>query len=207
MRGERTADLVESLGMKRPFVSGCPSILGHAIPDVHASSLIATPKVIYHGDEWIYKYHVPRQSLFIDQTSLFELAFSAKRIERLKYIRFYLNDNMMNMKKLDGNYVIPQNLAVWSTLVRSADIVLGTRMHGTIMALLSGTPALLFYHDERTRELAEFRGLPCLDASCIKNSDHALQVAIEEINRVGFGKFKNRSQAAKDRFSLWSLKK
>ena len=44
--------------------------------------------------------------------------------------------------------------------MKKYDLYLGTRLHGAIAALNAGVPALLFCHDSRTLEAAEFCGIP-----------------------------------------------
>lgn len=48
----------------------------------------------------------------------------------------------------------------WIDTLRDRDLVVGTRIHGTIAGLLAGVPSLLIAHDSRTRELAEFHAIP-----------------------------------------------
>ena len=48
----------------------------------------------------------------------------------------------------------------WFDFMRSRDFAVGNRIHGTMAALISGTPAVLLSHDSRTRELAEYHGVP-----------------------------------------------
>jgi len=48
----------------------------------------------------------------------------------------------------------------WIDTLRERDLVVGTRIHGTIAGLLAGTPSILIAHDSRTRELAEFHRIP-----------------------------------------------
>lgn len=43
------------------------------------------------------------------------------------------------------------------------DVYIGTRIHGAVASMLSGTPAVLLTHDNRTRELADIMGIPCCD--------------------------------------------
>ena len=52
------------------------------------------------------------------------------------------------------------DLDQWSRFVRSRDGVVGTRLHGSILALNSGRPAVLFPHDTRTGELVDFASIP-----------------------------------------------
>lgn len=48
----------------------------------------------------------------------------------------------------------------WIDSLRDRDLVIGTRIHGTIAGLLAGAPSILIAHDSRTRELAEFHAIP-----------------------------------------------
>ena len=48
----------------------------------------------------------------------------------------------------------------WIEFIRGHDFVISSRIHGTIAALLADVPAVLLAHDSRTRELAEFCGIP-----------------------------------------------
>jgi polysaccharide pyruvyl transferase WcaK-like protein len=44
--------------------------------------------------------------------------------------------------------------------MRETDFVFGSRIHGSIAAVLSGTPSYLLAHDARTLELARYFDLP-----------------------------------------------
>ena len=48
----------------------------------------------------------------------------------------------------------------WIEDMRDIDLVVGTRFHGAMAALLAGTPAFVYCHDTRTREMSEFLGVP-----------------------------------------------
>ena len=86
VRGQLTANLLEKIGLERPFISGCPSMLGHATPNVqfHNSD---NNRILLHGDEWIYKFKLPDNGTMVDQTSLFQLCFPGQGMDRLKTIR------------------------------------------------------------------------------------------------------------------------
>jgi hypothetical protein len=61
-----------------------------------------------------------------------------------------LDDALLNKRLF-----FPNSLAHWSSFVQKCDFVIGSRLHGTIMALLSGTPAWCSGSDVRTRETLE----------------------------------------------------
>lgn len=48
----------------------------------------------------------------------------------------------------------------WMEYLSTFDFSFGTRIHGTIAALLAETPAVLLAHDSRTLELAEYHSIP-----------------------------------------------
>jgi polysaccharide pyruvyl transferase WcaK-like protein len=53
----------------------------------------------------------------------------------------------------------------WVAFMTTKDFSFGTRLHGTIAALLAGKPAMLVTHDTRTREMARWAAIPCIDES------------------------------------------
>jgi len=69
------------------------------------------------------------------------------------------------------------DVSKWASSLDMYDYVLGTRLHGTIMALNSGVPAVLVHHDSRTRELCEFAAIPSV-------SDDSLQTNRRYIERL-----------------------
>lgn len=52
----------------------------------------------------------------------------------------------------------------WFSYMRDHEFATGNRIHGTIAALSAGTPGVLLSHDSRTRELAEYHGIPYVSA-------------------------------------------
>lgn len=57
------------------------------------------------------------------------------------------------------------DLADWERFIRTCDFSLGMRIHGTILALKNGIPAILIKQDERTKEMAEMFSIPALSIS------------------------------------------
>jgi hypothetical protein len=70
----------------------------------------------------------------------------------------------------------------WRSDMKRYSVAVGTRIHGTVMSLLSGVPSVLICHDERTRELAESMPVPSvssdvLDLSKDLDLDRMLELA------------------------------
>lgn len=59
----------------------------------------------------------------------------------------------------------------WIDTLRDRELVVGTRIHGTIAGLLAGVPSILVAHDSRTRELAEFHAIPYARKSALRRAD------------------------------------
>ena len=59
------------------------------------------------------------------------------------------------------------NLFTWSDFVAGLYGVVGSRLHGTIIALNTGVRALLYGHDSRTQEVIEYAALPGISKSRI----------------------------------------
>ena len=83
----------------------------------------------------------------------------------------------------------------WIDTLRSRDLVVGTRIHGTIAGVLAGVPAILIAHDSRTRELAEFHAIPVVRKAGLRRVD------VERwYDAVDFGAFAARHPANAELF-------
>lgn len=59
-----------------------------------------------------------------------------------------------------GRSVFPVNVPGWMDALAQKQISFGSRIHGNIVALLAGTPAIVLAHDSRTLELARYHEIP-----------------------------------------------
>jgi hypothetical protein len=69
------------------------------------------------------------------------------------------------------------DVASWMSYYRRFDFVIGMRIHGVMLALQAGVPAVCIAHDSRTRELCEFMGVPHVLASKVISGIHRDQLA------------------------------
>lgn len=81
------------------------------------------------------------------------------------------------------------NADEWVGYLEARDFCLGTRLHGTIAALLAGTPALLVTHDMRTSEMADFAGMPQITgADLLARDDLSFQGLYDGLDFTGFNR-------------------
>lgn len=204
VRGSMTADIIEEFGLERPFISGCPSMLGHATPCIKNYSA-NSDHIIFHGDEWIYRYGLPNNGTFVDQTSLFQLCFADRKIQRLKAMYSVLPENIELLSSYSNKYLIPCNLQSWSSIIREHTISIGTRIHGTLIALLNEKPAYLFHHDSRTKELAQLYGIPTATLPENTNQIALVEQAIAESHEFDFSNIQMKIESIKKNFQEWSI--
>jgi hypothetical protein len=172
VRGRFTADFLTSLGFPESSIDviGCPSLFFHGpefrLPEasgpLHEGSRLALtvtdgvpglpglvkrlveawPSLVYIGQDkhdlrlmlWGEEPDPPR-----DARLPFRLDHPLYTADRVRF---------------------PLSSPTWLDFLRSFDLAVGTRLHGSVAALLAGTPATLLVHDSRTLELAELHALP-----------------------------------------------
>lgn len=104
-------------------------------------------------------------SIFIDQDAFWQELYAVRRgnPDFRKELAFYCNSDSYYAKLLgeDRIRLIP-DMYNWSKFLQKSgfDYSFGSRIHGTIMAILSGIPATIVAIDSRTQEMAEFFDIP-----------------------------------------------
>ena len=172
VRGEFTRDYLVSLGFPDSTVEviGCPSMYLHGaelpirpVPEVTADSRIAltlSPYVAEMGP--IIEHHVARYP---------RLDYVAQDVHTLGML---LGEGYRGTRPDDpllptspahplvaeGRTWMALSPPTWLAELGRYDLAFGTRIHGTIAALLAGTPAYLLAHDSRTLELARYHEIP-----------------------------------------------
>ena len=87
------------------------------------------------------------------------------------------------------------NVADWERSLEHYDYSFGTRLHATIMALNSGVPAILINHDSRTKEMAEFAGIPTISSDQVALSKNGIERLFRS---TSWSKFYEQREAEKD---------
>ena len=179
IRGETTARFLEGLGFVRDRhfeVLGCPTLymFGERLPELSPpvgpeafGTCAFTLNIRGPGEDWRFIddcARLFRSSSFVSQD--FREFFYFMLTKRQSWPECF-QENPAYRDRLSG-YARENrmrfflNLRPWSQFLASADFCVGHRIHGALLSLLSGTPAAVVPFESRTRELAEFHGVPLL---------------------------------------------
>lgn len=172
VRGHFTAQYLEKLGFKdRINVIGCPSMYLHqgqlaiqrtaSLPEQPRLSVNMTtykPQNIGNWFRTMWRQHPSSQYIMQDRGDLSLLlwgktnkAMPAGDATPAKLNHPYIRRNRA---------FLFHDVASWLDALRGQDFSVGTRIHGNVVALLAGTPALVIAHDSRTLEMAQFFHIP-----------------------------------------------
>jgi hypothetical protein len=170
VRGEMTADYVRGLGFRDVEVIGCPSMFvgGSALPVPRVAALDPESRVAITISPYtaamapVVRANVARYS---------NLEYIAQDLESLELLLWGVP--WKGGKAEDPMPVHPSHPLIetgrtrlfldpwpWVEYLRSFAAVFGSRIHGSIAAVLAGTPVVVLPHDSRTLELARYFEIP-----------------------------------------------
>lgn len=189
VRGNYTKEVLKKHGIKNVTVTGCPSLYQLLQPDaegkLHLSRKSQHGPTLLHSTRYSIRHRA-----FLDNPSIHRNIFRQaykdtaalllqSEPEEISLITEASEkpemdcDVKTNLLELYGtkewitlhDYLLKHasvffDIGLWSTAMGNYGRIFGTRLHATIMALNSGTPAILIPHDSRTQELCEFAHLP-----------------------------------------------
>ena len=171
LRGDLTKEVVTKLGFDSAVVTGCPSLYqlgpGLNIPTTKVPLSLLSP--VFNGRIHQFSSLMDEfpSSKFMDQDQLYRQLLAP--VDQLDSLDFksqanFANNYGFNTAKMISvsRCVMAADMNDWRNYLieNGFNYSYGTRIHGTIMALLSGIPATLSAHDSRTLEMAEFFDIP-----------------------------------------------
>lgn len=182
VRGAFTAEVLASYGITNVRVTGCPSLLlagrqGPALrrgrPITAASSVVHSTRHLFNlaspFQTWLYREALRQQTDLLLQSELADLYYATGRLnnptllERCDAVlpRAFGGADIDAVRAyLKAHGRVFWTLPEWLHYAAGKAFFVGTRIHGTIAALLAGTPATLIAHDARTLEMAEAMAVP-----------------------------------------------
>lgn len=187
IRGDFSVDLCKQHGIENIESLGCPSLLinsdqslGVKLEEkfrtfdsekiaVHASCIKGNLQSVESELIRIVKvgkgskYYIQRPKEFIKVIFDETLTEEEKRyvLKCADFLGMNSTDKLIDFLKEFG--VVPTSIPAWMYDVQHFGGAINTRIHGTIVPIQSGIPAICITHDTRTRELAEVMHIPSVD--------------------------------------------
>jgi hypothetical protein len=191
VRSQFSADTLSKLGVKNVEVVGCPSLMRHNHPhlDIQLKPLDQVRRVgftltrgllpMYCSD--LKKASEMQRAMMVEYAKRFDLtvmsqgeqperaywyrspADIAKAYATLLGTKWFSGPNDPLVDIYNRCLFFGTSPKAYEEISRQMDLVLGFRLHGNIMALANGVPAVYVVYDSRTRELVDYLGIPAYD--------------------------------------------
>lgn len=193
VRGERTAEYIRSLGFSDVLVIGCPSMTmngpGHAVREIQkkekyklAYNIESSKDLMGALVESVEREH--DATYFPQDMGTFEqMLWGVEKYKATRDPRLPLRTSHNQFTTNKAEYHLDPY--TWINRMRDFDLSFGPRIHGNVIPILAGTPSVVFAHDSRTLELAEYHEIPHFtpdEVSSVESLD-------EVISRADFTKF------------------
>lgn len=197
VRGETTGRYLEKLGFLRErdfVVVGCPSLYtyGATLPQ----RALQPPKSLERCAFSLNQRANERDWRFIDGLAdqFTESVFVSQNWK--VFLQFMLTNGRWTYPVVESRPIFKSLLAKyasenrmrfflnrkpWMDLLSTRDISFGHRIHGALLSVLSGTPAVVIPFEPRTEELAIFHGIPMVSSIAVDNPLYASQLRAESI--------------------------
>lgn len=193
IRGEVTADYLKRLGFQeeRDFtVIGCPSMYlhGEKLPLKPVKELTPKSKVSVnrkvnlpgHLQDFIYESSLLfEDAMYVAQgIDDLKLLYTGQPISREKFPNMHptypaTKDHPIYAKGREIGFV---NVPSWMEFLSQRDFSFGSKIHGNITAVISGTPAFVFPSDSRIMELARYHNIQHLPADQITEDTNIFDI-------------------------------
>lgn len=188
VRGHWTASILSDLGITNLRVIGCPAIYWNCKPSLkpkpttqrrplavavngaangvqHASDAVAAKEIEVQlarlSFQCGYPYFLQNETDLAAIAAGLPEALDSYRLELLMQ-NYGLSDigSQKFIEFVKSNTRIHFKVSEWRAALERFDFVVGTRFHGSLIAVLAGVPCFVYTHDARTRELCELLRLP-----------------------------------------------
>lgn len=193
VRGEFTADVLKSLGIKNVDAVGCPTyfVNGYAQPQIIKKNLSELRNVVFHTcwepySDWHVQWNRAvldnmlqfSNPAFVIQSEFKFLPYLIANTDQLQSLmalqnsdisasvdaicrHFGLDENdVVTNDKIRHLFHIFSDMNKWAEFIKSYDVAFGFRIHGNIIALKNGVPAINIATDSRVYEMCELFKIP-----------------------------------------------
>lgn len=175
-------------------VTGCPSLFQYG-PNIHINNEINTKKIAINGQLNISKIVKGYDFEFFDQHVFYHALYGDELAEKnlFQLVKKY---SFLGLKYLINEKInLFIDMKMWQKYLVDNDFSLsiGSRIHGSIMPILLGIPALVCTPDMRTKEICEYFNIPNISINEVECMDINKLIEIidyEEFNNSFGEKYK-----------------
>lgn len=191
VRGELSRHALESIGIRNTRIIGCPTVFRHRKPEIRIARVGSeaigrlgfTLRRKTHGKATLQR-HLLRRLADEYQTTIFcageleeKTIYYASRgmlpdsgsaqvnaIDALVADRWVFGPKDPLIDLYVRELAVFESVADFEEGIRAMSAVTGFRLHGNLLALANGVPALYVTYDSRTREFVDTLGIPFVDS-------------------------------------------
>lgn len=171
VRGEFTKLFFEKLGFDNVTVTGCPSIYQNGDSLSIVKKLVSPEEFKYIVNGSVNSFaelFSDKKSVYIDQDSMYPLLFGEiDNTDVSTLIKQLIKQYGLLSIRLasEGRTQLFANPNDWRKYIINNEFSfsIGSRIHGSVMSILSGVPTAMCPIDSRTQEMAEFYKIPIID--------------------------------------------
>ena len=177
VRGYYTASLLQAYGFTNVVPVGCPTFFWNLKPElrIEKPATFSKPLVAYHRKMAVENQDILKNTTILGQDFLDEAVFTKNlvadtKLRELEGGEYRKLQNGQQILDVIGEWgVFPRNFQEWFTTIGNHDFVFGSRLHGTVAALVQGIPAVLIVRDVRTLEMARMFKIPHVTIAELKH--------------------------------------
>ena len=175
-RGMFSADVMAAHGVKNVEVTGCPSFQINPADNLGAQLAAKSrgpfkrisvnqgdvPGNVRRAEAILCSYVAQHPSQYVVQAPQMWLSAALGRNDEMKPEELATLTELFPDPAAHAKIVAYYDFREWIRALTHYDLSIGTRIHGNILALQAGIPAICIDHDSRTRELSETIMMPRL---------------------------------------------
>ena len=207
LRGYFTKEFFERLGFSSAVVTGCPSLyqLGRDLRISEEKKDREQFRAVLNGKPADYQDLLDNEkhAEFFDQNTYFHELWNPEyygvRDCLKRMVKKYGYDTTAWL--LEDRIKLIPHMNTWRQYLLHGNFAMsyGSRIHGSIMPILAGIPAVLECRDARTREMADFFGIPCVEPGAYRKAGSLYEL----YETMDYGKFNGGFSARYDAFEAF----
>lgn len=197
LRGYFTKEFFDRLGFPSAVVTGCPSLYQMGPEFKVNDKKVKTEQVIpvINGKLNLFEniMKAVTSSIYINQDYYANCLYKEGYLQNFdlkKKILFSYNYSIYQAELLGADRIkLIADMNDWFHYIKDNPFTyaFGSRIHGNIMAILTGIPATVIAIDSRTQEMAEFFDIPCIKHR--QGKKYSVEDFLYAYENADFGKF------------------